>query len=112
MTEILYHRANTEAFILADPVAITLKFREKIDLPSGGFKWGPETAREEQSFKMIPQTDVMPTVTTPDGVTLLPGYVILGRYDAVMERWDNLSPTDCVTSRSLRSAPRVSWGRR
>ena len=89
--ELQINRDNTAMFIEADPVLLTLTWREKIDNGSGGFKYGPPQNRDPQVFRMIPQSDIMPDVQGPDGVTLTPTYVLLGKHDAVMGRWDRFT---------------------
>lgn len=89
--ETLINRANTEAFINADPVSIVLVPVNKNDDGEGGFKMEPGAPLEAQTLRLIPQSDVMPSVTTPDGIQLLPTYVLLGMHDATLPRWSLFS---------------------
>lgn len=91
MSELEINRLNTKAFIDADPVSLVLSHREKEDTPTGGFKFGDPVLRDAQTFRLIPQSDIMPQVQTPDGTTLTPTYVLLGTHDAQMSRWDTFS---------------------
>lgn len=91
MTELAIQRRNTVAFINADPVLLVLKYRPKVHLSDGGYRWGAEASREPQTFRIIPTSDIMPQVQTPDGVQLVPTYVILGFWDAIMFRWDKFT---------------------
>lgn len=86
--EIEAHRRNTKAFIDYDPISIILNERNKTPTADGGYKFGAPVPRAAQIFRLIPQSDVMPQVQTPDGHTLLPTYVLLGEHSAIMERWD------------------------
>ena len=89
--ELEVQRKNTARFIQADPVRLVLFAQNRIPLADGGFKKGPPTARNPQTFRLIPQSDVMPQVQTPDGVQLTPTYVLLGEHEAEMARWDRFS---------------------
>lgn len=91
MSELAYQRRNTKAFIDADPVSLTLLAQNRVSLPDGGYRVDPPTPRAPQIFRLIPQSDVMPVVQTPDGHQLTPTYVLLGEYDAIMERWDKFT---------------------
>lgn len=85
------NRRNTDAFIQADPVTLTLMRRGSVPDGDGGTKNGASVPVVAQTFRLIPQSDVMPQVQTPDGAILTPTYVLLGRWDCDMERWDQFS---------------------
>lgn len=84
-------RTNTDWFIAADPVVLVLTPSGKVSDGAGGYTPAPGEPRAEQIFRLIPSTDSMPQIQTPDGVQLTPTYVLLGSYDAEMERWDTFS---------------------
>lgn len=87
-TELEIQRRNTLAFIDANPIWVDLLPFDKVDTPDGGFKLTTGTPRASQKFRLLPQSDIMPQVQTPDGVQLTPTYVLLGTWDCEMERWD------------------------
>lgn len=87
MSEVTINRKNTKFFINADPVSLALIPIEKEDDGGGGYRMKDLEPLPAQTFRLIPQSDVMPSVTTPDGVQLLPTYVLLGEHDAEMPRW-------------------------
>lgn len=89
--ELSLHRKNTKAFIDADPLALVLVPHAIEKDAGGGRKLVPGEPREEQAFRLIPMSDVMPTVQTIDGIQLTPTYVLLGEHDAQMARWDIFS---------------------
>lgn len=86
--EITYQRRNTKAFIDADPIQVTLTETPRTETADGGWRKGAPVARDLQTFRLIPQSDIMPQVQTPDGIALTPGYVLLGEHSCIMERWD------------------------
>lgn len=90
-TEVEINRLNTKAFIDADPISVIITPVVKEDDGGGGHKRTPGTPLPAQTLRLIPQSDVMPTVTTPDGVQLLPTYVLLGEHTANLPRWGEFS---------------------
>lgn len=86
--ELEIQRRNTKAFIDANAIWVTLEPYGKVDTPDGGFRLQNGTPRSPQTFRLLPQSDVMPQVQTPDGIQLTPTYVLLGTWDCEMERWD------------------------
>lgn len=91
VSEINYHRFNTKEFIDADPLEILLTHHSRVDTDDGGFTRDDSPHIGTQVFRLIPQTDVMPLVQTPDGVQLQPGYVLLGEWNCDMRRWDTFT---------------------
>lgn len=81
------NRMNTDLFIDADPLILVLRFNEKEPDGEGGYLRSDDMYTAPQKFRLIPQSDIMPQVRTPDGVTLTPSYVLLGNHDAVIPRW-------------------------
>ena len=86
MSEIVFQRRNTKAFIEADPVVLSLIPVAKTPVAGGGHRWVEQEPMEPQTFRLIPQSDIMPTVQTPDGMQLTPTYVLLGEHNCQMER--------------------------
>lgn len=88
-TELALQRKNTKAFIDADPVSIRLQRAERIPTPDGGHRKNADAPPlDPQTFRLIPVSDQMPTIQTPDGFSRTPTYVLLGEHDADMEIWD------------------------
>lgn len=90
-SEVEYQRRITKAFIDSDPISLSLSRPLTADDGEGGRIIGSSSNIEMQTFRLIPQSDVMPQVQTPDGFQLTPTYVILGEYDCDLERWDRFS---------------------
>jgi hypothetical protein len=86
--EINYQRDNTKAFIDSDPVELTLTHQEMARSAEGGQTLTPVAETSTHIFRLIPQSDVMTSVQTPDGTQLIPTYVLLGEYDADIRQWD------------------------
>ena len=81
-------RNLTAAFIGADISEITLTPVEYVSNGSGGRKRTDSPARPPQSMRLIPQGVGTPERTTIDGVAAQPTMVLLGVWDAGMERGD------------------------
>jgi len=89
MSEIDIMRAQTKAFIDADPKTILLNRLVKTPNGSGGFvsNWLP--LMDNQVLRLIPQHGNMsPTRETLDGQAVQPDYVLLGEWNADIKRWD------------------------
>lgn len=89
--ELAINRSNTVAFISADPVNIVLRRYKFEPDGAGGKKKIPDVPSGPQVFRLIPQSDIMPQVQTPDGIVLTPSYVLLGTHDSVIRRWDEFT---------------------
>lgn len=87
-TELQINRRTTLAFIAADPLHLVLTPHNSEKTASGGMKFTPGDPKPEEVFRMIPMSDVQPSVTTPDGIQLLPTFVLMGVYSSLMDRWD------------------------
>lgn len=89
-SELEVNRANTKAFIDADPVSVVFERKDKESDGEGGYVWGEGVlpAPEPQTMRLIPQSDSMPVIQTPDGFQRTPGYVLLGEWNSSMEIWD------------------------
>jgi hypothetical protein len=86
--ELEINRANTRAFIEADPVVLTLTPNALQKTAGGGKRMQPGAPRTPQQFRLIPQSDVQTSVQTPDGIQVTPTFVLMGDWLAVMDRWD------------------------
>ena len=82
-TQRLMERRQIDALIRSDRVYITLHRRDKIDVPGGGWRWGPEQTLNPQEVALIPfkrrMTEFLVATELGD-VPDLP-YTILGRHD-------------------------------
>lgn len=90
-TELDFMRINTKAFIDADPISLQLKHRQKMRTDAGGYTSSYVNAVGTDIFRLIAQVDVMTEIQTPDGMQLIPTYVLLGTYDCDMRRWDKFT---------------------
>lgn len=92
MNEQDIQRNLTHAFILTRPVTITLKPRNRVQKPSGGFGWEDGQPRPPQIMRFLePSTHLqeMPNATpAQDGVVREVGMVLLGEWDAVIGKDD------------------------
>ena len=92
MSELSVNRKNTKAFIDADPVIVALERRLRQSDGEGGWTRAEEPEPiDPQVFRLIPQSDTMPTIQTVDGFQRTPGFVLLGVYDANMQNGDYFS---------------------
>ena len=88
-TEALVQRKLTLAFISADSVQITLTPATFASNGSGGRKRVDGLPRLPQAMRLIPQGSTVNTEReTLDGVSVQPTMVLLGAFDAGMERGD------------------------
>lgn len=78
---------GTWAFILADPVSLQLRRRNRNEDGAGGFSITDGTWVAAQTFRLIPRSDKVPEVTTSDGKTAQPEFTILGTPESIMERY-------------------------
>lgn len=79
----------TEAFILADAVELQLLRREKQPDGSGGYTFtDPVPLDNVQTFRLIPQSDKVPEISTSDGRRANPEFVLLAMPDADLQRYD------------------------
>lgn len=97
-TETVTQRGLTHWFIMSDPMQITLMPFTSVRMASGGVSMQPQTARETQTFRLIPFSAFQPPVRSPDqGVQRRYDYTLMGEWNAVMDvndRWtDELGQT-------------------
>lgn len=87
-TELRLQRRNTNAFIAADPYEIVLVRRVRFLNAAGGVTKGNETILPAQILRLLPQEDGATERVTAEGERATPEYMLLGRYDADMQRFD------------------------
>lgn len=94
--ELHYQRRNTTEFINGDPVPLVMFRGTRVRLPSGGYRnTDPEPIGETpQTFRLIPASDRMPEIRDSNGRLVAPVYILLGEWDADMERWDRFQLND------------------
>lgn len=81
-------RELTTAFILTQPVEITLVPREKIQKPAGGFAWADAPPRPPQVMRLIEPGNIPRPTVTVDGVQREVEFELLGEWDATIGRFD------------------------
>jgi hypothetical protein len=82
------NRALTAAFISFDPIDIVLVPRVRAKTQSGGWQFVNQPPRASQRFKLIRMSATQRPVVTVDGVDRVIDYTLLGKYDALMDRYD------------------------
>ena len=89
--ELAMHRANTQAFIAANPSTLTLTPRTK-QKTGGGTAWIYGTPRPAQVMRLIDQSSTSgPTpgsVRAADGIQRRVTYQLLGTWDATIGLYD------------------------
>lgn len=89
MSELQVMRQQTTAFIGADAKAITLERLTRTANGSGGYTEAYASLPSAQTLRLIPQHGNMsPLRETLDGEAVQPDYVLLGAWDADIQRWD------------------------
>ena len=88
------NRKNTEEFIAADPLSLTLRARAASRTPSGAYAQETASERPEQVFKLIMQSPAGSSIEqrTEDGTERQLDYILLGSWDAqvaVGDFWDD-----------------------
>lgn len=86
--ELSVQRELTEWFIAMDPSIITLTPRTKVRTASGAWEAADGPARTSQTFKMIAAGANDGIVETVTGIQRKFDYIIVGRWDAVVEIGD------------------------
>jgi hypothetical protein len=87
--ELSVQRQNTVAFIEADPLEIQLNRSTKTPNGSGGYTTtSAAPVGGLQRMRLIPQQGPLPEQITADGQRVIPQYVLMGTYQADMQRWD------------------------
>lgn len=75
-------RELTHAFIMADPLEITLTPRTRTRTDAGGWVWADDAPRAAQSVKVVTLGDDAHPIVTLDGVERRSEFMLLCEYDA------------------------------
>ena len=86
--ELEVQRNLTAGFIQADSKPIVLQRRTRTADGEGGYIDGEAAPLPTQWMRLIPRQDGSVERTTADGRTVTPSYMLMGRHDADMQRWD------------------------
>lgn len=90
--ELTVQRKLTHAFILTQPVQITLTPRSKVKMPAGGFVWQSQAPRAIQTMRLIEPSNSGPKPTvTADGIEREVDFILLGEHDATIGLFDIFS---------------------
>lgn len=93
-------RANTKAFIAADPRVVSLVRLTRIPNGTGGTKPGPpvDPPVPPQTLRLLPQDASVSTERRlPDGSVVVPTWVLLGEHTADIAREDTFPLPDGTT---------------
>jgi hypothetical protein len=87
--ELNMQRKLTAQFIEADALEIQLLRADQVSNGSGGFTTGdPEPVGGLQRMRLIPLQDGSQERLDANGKLVTPAYMLMGAYNADMERWD------------------------
>jgi hypothetical protein len=87
--ELKMQRKLTRMFIEADPLEIQLLRASRTPNGSGGYITGtPEPVGGLQRMRLIPLQDGQTERYDANGKQVFPQYMLMGMYDADMQRWD------------------------
>lgn len=89
--ELTAQRRTTEAFIRADGEVVILERSTFVSDGAGGSVRGAPAPLQPQFMRLIPLQDGSPEQMTADGEAISPSYMLLGKHDADMERWDRFT---------------------
>lgn len=95
--ELAMQRNLTLGFIYADATDVVLYRSTRTSDGAGGVLLGDPAPLPAQTMRIIPLQDGAPggqNRFTADGQAVRPGYMIMGKYDADMERWDTYETAD------------------
>lgn len=86
-------RLNLDAFITSDPITITLTRLTRVKTANGGFKKEAPAFIGPQTFRLTPFKRRLSnfTTNTQDGDIPRIEYIMTGRWDADIERWDEFT---------------------
>jgi hypothetical protein len=88
--ELRAQRTITEEFIRADSLEVTLLRSTFTPDGAGGEVKGDPAPLPVQTMRLIPASDGAQERFTADGEAVRPSYMLMGKFDADMERWDEL----------------------
>lgn len=86
--ELKVQRRLSAEFIAADAREIVLTRRTRTPDGAGGAVPGTAVDQEPQTFRLLPQEDGATARTIADGESATPEYILQGRWDCNMERFD------------------------
>lgn len=86
--ELEMQRRLTLGFLAADSREITIQRRPRTSDGAGGTVAGDPVSLPPQDFRLLPSEDGATARTTAEGETATPEYMLLGRWDADLQRFD------------------------
>lgn len=86
--ELKAQRRISVEFIEADAQDIALLRSSRTPDGAGGTEVGSPVSQDPQRFRLLPQEDGATARTTADGESATPEYMLMGRWDANMARFD------------------------
>ncbi len=86
--ELRVQRSLTEKFIGADSFPVVLYRSSRTADGAGGWIPGDPAPLPPQVMRLIPLQDGAQERFTADGQAVTPGYMLMGKHDADMARWD------------------------
>ena len=89
--ELAVQRLLTKAFLDADYMVVTLYRSSVTDDGAGGTVTGPPAPLPPQRLRLIPLGDGAQERMTTNGTSVTPSYMLLGLYDADMQRGDEFT---------------------
>jgi hypothetical protein len=90
-TELALQRKLTKNFIKADSMNVVLMRSPMVSDGEGGTTRGAPVPLPVQVMRLIPAQDGAPERLTSDGVQISPKYMLMGVWDADMDRWDRFT---------------------
>lgn len=85
--ELAVQRKLTKWYVDADSFECVLVRKVKVPTDAGGYVTTP-VPQPAQTLRMNPEQDGMMERVTADGRAVRPSYMLVGKYDAIIERYD------------------------
>jgi hypothetical protein len=89
--ELAVQRKLTAAFIAADSLQLALLRTPAVPDGAGGVRSGPTQTLPAQTLRLIPLGDGAQERFTRDGVAVTPSYMLMGKHDADIQRFDEFT---------------------
>jgi hypothetical protein len=89
--ELEIQRDLTRSFIAADSLSLALTRTPKVSDGAGGLKNGTPATLTAQTLRLNPLQDAVQSRTTADGKQVLPQYMLMGEYNADLDRGDTFT---------------------
>lgn len=89
--ELAIQRKLTASFIAADTMSVVLMRSVPGPDGEGGTVLGAPSPLPAQVMRLIPLQDGAPELMTSDGVQISPTYILMGAWDADMQRGDRFT---------------------